>query len=321
MALFRSRPARLAALASLLWLGVVLAYAQGYGTGGVSPRSLLLPVIALVPPVLFGVIALLVGGRAGPSSSAGLTAGEVEAVVRSVLQPLEPWIEGNSRNLEALGKQVAGLSATIPGLVQKLQADRGAIAGDIARLLSRMSEPEAPAVPEQDQPALPLAQPGQPSAVGPTLADMIRAANFPDNDSDFETVNAIRQALKDRNMAQMLQSAEDVLALMAQDGIYMDDLKPAPGSALHWRSFAEGKRGADVASVGGVHDEAVLLKVKARIRRDQVFRDTALHFQRRFDAVLGDMARNAGDTDLLAFTNTRSGRAFMLLARVSGAFG
>jgi hypothetical protein len=57
------------------------------------------------------------------------------------------------------------------------------------------------------------------------------------------------------------------------------------------------------------------------MKSDPIFRDTALFFHRRFDAVLAEFASEASDERLLELADTRSGRAFMLLARVNGAFG
>ena len=92
------------------------------------------------------------------------------------------------------------------------------------------------------------------------------------SDSDFVAVNAIRQALKNRNMAQLLQAAEDMLNLLAQDGIYMDDLKLAPTSAPQWRAFASGRRGPDVAAVGSIHDESMADPRMKTPRRQQSFK-------------------------------------------------
>ena len=55
------------------------------------------------------------------------------------------------------------------------------------------------------------------------------------------------------------------------------------------------------------------------MKSDTIFRDTALFFQRRFDAVLTEFAAGAGDAELVELAGTRSGRAFMLLARLSGS--
>ena len=82
-----------------------------------------------------------------------------------------------------------------------------------------------------------------------------------------------------------------------------------------------GARGADVARVGAIRDPRALETARALTKSDPIFRDTALFFQRRFDAVLGEFAAGAGDAEIAELADTRSARAFMLLARLSGSFG
>ena len=85
--------------------------------------------------------------------------------------------------------------------------------------------------------------------------------------------------------------------------------------------YAEGARGAEVSALGGVSDEVAVAVARGRLKRDAVFRDTALHFLRRFDALMARMARELGEDQMIAeIGDTRTGRAFMLIARVSGAF-
>ena len=79
-------------------------------------------------------------------------------------------------------------------------------------------------------------------------------------------------------------------------------------------------RFVEVAAVGGIRDPEVLATARRMMKSDPIFRDTALFFHRRFDAVLGEFATDAEDDQILAIADTRSGRAFMLLARLSGAF-
>ena len=55
------------------------------------------------------------------------------------------------------------------------------------------------------------------------------------------------------------------------------------------------------------------------MKSDSIFRDSALFFQRRFDGVLGEFAADADDAELEELAGTRSGRAFMLLARLNGS--
>lgn len=57
------------------------------------------------------------------------------------------------------------------------------------------------------------------------------------------------------------------------------------------------------------------------MKADPIFRDTALYFQRRYDVVLTEFGTEAVDAQLLELANTRSGRAFTLLARLSGSLG
>ncbi len=310
-----SRPNQLALVASLLWAIISLAYGYGYGSAGIGRGyigTMLFIVTFAVPIALFWIIARL-SQQSSPTPPQPISsADDIDTMLRAALTPIEPRFDRFDKALAEVSKQTLSIAESMSVITLRLNANRFVTA-------ARIEPPIAPE-PQAEQEQLPLVSTQPQSAIGPTIADIIRAANFPNNDNDFETVNAIKQALKNRNMAQLLQAAEDILNLLAQDGIYMDDLHVAPLSAAQWRGFATGKRGADVASVGAIHDQAALTKTRARSRKDQVYRDTALHFQRKFDVILGDFARHATDTEILALANTRTGRAFMLMARVSGTF-
>ena len=310
------RPNQLALSATLLWALISLAYGLGYGGAGIGRGyvgTMLLIITFIVPIALFWIIARLSQQSTPLHFPHVSTADEIDSMLRNALTPIEPRFDAFDKSQTDLAKQMRSVAESMAVIAIRLNANRPTAP---VQSLPPTNEPES--FPEQDQ--LPLVSTQAQSAIGPTIADIIRAANFPNNDSDFETVNAIKQALKNRKMAQLLQAAEDILNLLAQDGIYMDDLHVAPLSPAQWRAFAQGKRGAEVASVGAIHDQAALAKTRARSRKDQVYRDTALHFQRRFDVILGDFARNASDAEILSLANTRTGRAFMLMARVSGTF-
>ncbi len=91
-------------------------------------------------------------------------------------------------------------------------------------------------------PAEALSQPPLP------MGDFIRAMHFPENAEDAEGFRALRRALQDRQVAGLVQAAQDVLTLMSQDGIYMDDLRPDMARPPEvWRKFAEGDRGRAIA--------------------------------------------------------------------------
>ena len=150
--------------------------------------------------------------------------------------------------------------------------------------------------------------------------DFIRALHFPENAEDQTGFNALRHALKDRQVSQLVQAAQDVLTLLSQDGIYMDDLRPDLARPEIWRMFAEGKRGREIASLGGVRDRSSLALAAGRMKQDPIFRDAVHHFLRRFDQSFVDFEKTASDADIAALGDTRTARAFMLLGRVAGIF-
>jgi len=151
--------------------------------------------------------------------------------------------------------------------------------------------------------------------------ELLHALNFPTDEKDRDGFRALRIAMGHRATSQCLRAAEDIMNLLSQDGIYTDDLSPEIAPAALWRSFAKGARGEDVAAVGGIHDAAAIAKVRTRMRSDPIFRDAALHFQRQFDITLREFCANGSDPQIEKLANTRTGRTFMLLGRVSGMFG
>ncbi|MEJ6609601.1 MAG: hypothetical protein QNL63_07725, partial [Paracoccaceae bacterium] len=150
--------------------------------------------------------------------------------------------------------------------------------------------------------------------------DYIRALNFPENSEDAEGFAALQRVLKDRNSAQLVQSSQDILTLLSQDGIYMDDLRPDMARPEVWRRFAAGERGRTIAALGGVRDRGALARATLRLKQDPIFRDSAHHFLRLFDKNFLTFEQTASDIEISALSNTRTARAFMLLGRVAGTF-
>jgi type II secretory pathway pseudopilin PulG len=172
----------------------------------------------------------------------------------------------------------------------------------------------------EDQASLALGTLGE--ELDPPLdrADFIRALNFPETADDQEGFDALRRALRNRSAAQLIQSAQDVLTLLSQDGIYMDDLRPDMARPEIWRQFAGGARGRPVAALGGVRDRSSLALTSGRMKQDPIFRDAAHHFLRIFDKMFTDFEETASDSDISSLSETRTARAFMLLGRVAGTF-
>jgi hypothetical protein len=154
-----------------------------------------------------------------------------------------------------------------------------------------------------------------------TWDDLVRALDFPRDERDAAGFAALEAALSDADFRALLQAAEDVLALLAAQGLHMEDFTPETPSVEAWAAYAEGARGPKAAAVGGVHDPEALETVRERARTDPVFRDAGLVFARRWNALVARVVRDLGPDPVLArLGDTRSGRAFMLLARALGAF-
>jgi hypothetical protein len=187
---------------------------------------------------------------------------------------------------------------------------------EVSRMIVPRAAPQAPA----DQPALALGTSSEDMNPPLERLDLILALNFPNDEHDTDGFAALRRALRDRTARRLVQASQDVLTLLSQDGIYMDDLRPDPVAAEMWRRFAAGERGKAMDRLGGVRDRSSLALTAGRMREDTIFRDAVHHFLRRFDEMLVAFEETATDTDLLALAETRTSRAFMLLARTTGTF-
>lgn len=150
---------------------------------------------------------------------------------------------------------------------------------------------------------------------------VILALNFPDGPDDTAAIAALREALRDPDQARLIRSAQDVVTLLAERGIITDDLVPVDTDPAAWRRFAEGQRGRAVSAVGAVRDANALEAATAAMRADEVFRDAVHHFLRLFDRSVTELMPQLSDDEILWLAETRSARAFMLLARAAGLFG
>ena len=133
--------------------------------------------------------------------------------------------------------------------------------------------------------------------------------NFPENSEDGEGFAALQRVLKDRNSSQLVQSSQDILTLLSQDGIYMDDLRPDMARPEVWRRFAAGERGRTIAALGGVRDRGALARATLRLKQDSIFRDSAHHFLRLFDKNFLTFEQTASDVEIAAPGKHKDGPA------------
>lgn len=339
---------RVALAAGLLWAVLVLAYAIGFlaiaadnqSRGTVFLDAMFLVVALVLPLILIGLAAWLADELARQRALLGALAEVVGPLITSLQTTSATLREHGPASPQDIHRAVQGaltgargpdVTPTLERILAHLTQTRAAL-----EAMAGPPQPAPPAAPsppperrpavarrpppeaanQPDLPLLPEAEPAGP----PDWPDLIRALDFPRDADDRDGFRALKAALRHHSLAQMLQAAEDVLDLLSQEGVFMDDLPVAPPEPADWRRFIAGARGAEVAGVGGIRDEAALKVARDLMKSDPIFRDTALFFQRRFDAVLQDFAREADDEMLRAIADTRSGRAFMLLARLSGSF-
>lgn len=358
---------RRAAVASLVWAVLVIAYAIGFfgasqarGTtfldGAFFLVTLALPLIlvwfgaflaeelarqrdmiAAMAELVAPLVASLEATRAELERHAPASPPELRAAIEAALRTaprseapagaaLERIDAGQARletHLAALRSEMAAFAAA--GLAPRPATPPATpSAAEAAAAEAPAPRPKARAAlrgKAAKQPDLPLANAPEPEPDEPLGWDeMMRALDFPRDAADEEGFRALRRALRRRSLAQMLQAAEDMLTYLSQEGVYMDDLAMDPADPGAWRRFAAGARGAEAEAAGGVRDEGALDSARGLMKQDAVFRDTALFFLRRFDAVLGEIVPGASDAALAQLADTRSGRAFQLMARATGSF-
>ena len=306
---------------TVLWLalvGAVWLFLPAGEAAGPNAASLVMTVVGVVLPVVMIWIAAVTAR----------TAQEMRAEAQALKVALEAmrsaWLNQTQiRGGQALEKKldevaIAARQAESALATFSTRRDHGGAqppADRKAALAVRKA-----AAPVDDQPRLALGTPAEDLKPPVSVADFIRAMQFPDNAEDKEGFRALRRALEDRTMAKLLRAAQDVLNLLAQDGIYMDDLKPDRARPELWRRFAKGERGREIAALGGVRDRSSLALTSGRMRADTIFRDAAHHFLRQFDRTFTEFEQNASDEEVAELAETRTARAFMLLGRVTGTF-
>ena len=309
---------------SLVWLLVVGGALLWGGNGAESLASGVMTFLAVFLPLalIWGAVTTARALRDLRAEAARLHA-SVEAIRHdSLRQPavIAPAVEQKLTEIAAAARQA---EATLAVFTSRRDVAEPPVEPEPAPAPTPTAKPAVtprplPRPPE-DEPALAL---GAPEDDRPpiSIGDFIRAMNFPDTAEDREGFRALRAALEDRTVARLVRAAQDVLTLLAQDGIFMDDLRPERARPELWRRFAQGERGRAISGLGGVRDRSSLALTSGRMRSDPVFRDAAHHFLRQFDKTFQDFEKNASDAEVAELAETRTARAFMLFGRVTGIF-
>lgn len=310
----------LALILSAVWLALVGAFwlFVPQAGAGLDIASTVMTVVGIVLPIVMIWVAAVTARTAREMRA------EAQALKASVEAMRSAWLNQNQiragQSLEKKLDEVANAARQAETALATFTSRRDGTATQPSADRKAALVPPRPAAAVEDQPALALGTPAEELALPVSVADFIRAMNFPDNAEDKEGFRALRRALEDRTMAKLVRAAQDVLNLLSQDGIYMDDLKPDRARPEIWRRFAQGERGREIAALGGIRDRSSLALTAGRMRGDTIFRDAAHHFLRQFDRTFAEFEKNATDQEVAELAETRTARAFMLLGRVTGTF-
>ena len=232
-------------------------------------------------------------------------------------------------------QQVSGLTIR-PGIEKKIneiEAAQKKTDNEVAKFSTRRETNEhsdqkaalskSKATFKNDEPPLPLeVKENDIGSSNPSIliGDFIKAADLPNSPDDKESLDALRKALEDRDLAKLLNATQDTLQILSKEGIYLDALNVEPGDVKLWREFGKGKRGKSLSGIVRFSEDEVIEKVNMRFRTDTVFKDVVHHFLRQFDSVFTEFNNNASDDDIAIFSNTRTAITFLILASVAGTF-
>lgn len=307
----------IAAVLSLVWLALTSGYFMIAGSGS-GPDDLASIRFVMILIAIFMPIAMIWVGALAVRAS---------RTMREESRRLQAAISAMRQSY--LSGQGGGTSnATVEKKLEEIAAAQRKTESTLAMFTSIRPGQTPPedklAIPApmlvEEQASLALGTPSESLAPPLSVADFIKAMNFPETADDKEGFRALRRALSDRKVSQLIHAAQDVLTLLSQDGIYMDDLRPDRAKPEVWRRFAKGERGHAVAPLGGVRDRSSLALASARMKQDAIFRDAVHHFLRKFDKTFAEFEHSATDEEIAALTDTRTARGFMLLGRVTGTF-
>ncbi len=305
---------------SLVWVLLILVYVLVTPPGSEARTLGLVMTLLMVflPIALIWAVVITLRSIRELRAEAGRLQATVDAMRSSYVlaqgqgNGLKPSVEKRLDEIAASTKQAETVLATFTSrrdvALSVPSADRK------AALAPPRPEPAA------EEPTLALGTPPEEFRPPLSVADFIRALQFPETPEDKEGFRALRLALEDRTTSKLIRAAQDVLTLLSQDGIYMDDLQPDMCHPELWRRFAGGERGRSIAALGGIRDRASLALTAGRMKSDPVFRDAAHHFLRAFDKTIAAFEPNASDAELADLADTRTARAFMLFGRVTGTF-
>jgi hypothetical protein len=309
----------MAGLLSLVWVGAVAAYVLTAPEGATPLGVVMTLLVVFLPLALIWVAVTTLRTVHSLRAEAARLQTAVDAMRNAYVASQQAHAAGIKPSVEQKLDEIAAATRQTETVLATFTSRRdGAMVVPSADRKAALAVPRPN--PADEQPALALGTPAEDLRPPLSVADFVLALQFPESPEDREGFRALRLALEDRNVARLIRSAQDVLTLLSQEGIYMDDLRPDRARPEVWRKFAAGERGRAIAALGGIRDRSSLALTAARMKEDPVFRDAGHHFLRTFDKTFAEFEKNATDAEIADLGDTRTARAFMLFGRVTGTF-
>ena len=145
---------------------------------------------------------------------------------------------------------------------------------------------------------------------------LVRALSFAEHDEDTEGFAAIDAAVKDPEIAAILELSMDVLRKLAEAGISIDQLPTDLAVPDVWRRVAANESRVPLPALGGIGTREDLKVVSRMLDVDMEFREYSSKLTSGIVPVIKKFSLDAQDDEILAFANSRTIRACILLEHV-----
>ena len=236
-------------IVSLVWVVLVFLYFAFSGQRlsiafDTSILGLLTLVSVILPLVLVWTVALTAGTALKLKSEAKALRKEMAVVAKDLRDSTARLPREQSGMIEQL-KLIADMTVQNDKRLKEIASNGVATAPQIDVVdLNRTVFGDFQTPDQETQITLPLAGATQAALSPMSVADFLAALNFPDDAKDKDGFRALRRAMEERKLRNLLESSQGVMSLLTEDGIFMDDLNPDRPVSGAWRKFAEGARGA-----------------------------------------------------------------------------
>lgn len=187
-------------------------------------------------------------------------------------------------------------------------------------IAGRQTSEAAPAT-QAAPPGLPFSDLPDGGDGSPDWSSILDALELPSSHSPIAQALK-RAAFADREVTELLELGAGLQDALAAEGLFLADLTLGHAPDALWRRYLTGELGkAELSKLRAFDDEVPLALTRAKLRREEAFRETGLRFASRFQRLLGRLAdRDAFDGRLPEVMETACGRAYLLLSQSSGAF-